>query len=183
MKKILLFVAVAIATFTFGQSSSTFDVGAGYSQNGGLSFSFSSKKSGAFGWYWAVRGLNFEFDYSNGIDYSSVSNAVISEPIIEDRKDFGTSIGTLYNFKNSIFSIGGGLGYGIDYKIEKYNTKYDFQYIKDEYRYDHYVIDKHKITAEVLMDISLKKSLKRTFGFQVGYSTFHKAFGIFYYAF
>lgn len=183
MKKLFLLVTMMMASVVFGQRNDSKDFGIGFSENWGPSINFSFKKPDSFGWYFAVRGLNLEFDYSYGIDYSDITSSSISEPIITDSKDFGVSLGTIYNIRNSNFSIGGGLGYGIDYKKKEYKTIYDFKYIKDEYKYDSFVIAKHKVTAEAFLDISFKKTFKKTFGVQLGYSTFHKAFGVLYYSF
>ncbi|MBT0551161.1 hypothetical protein [Riemerella anatipestifer] len=183
MRNILLLISLFVTGLAFGQEKSSFDFGVGYSQTGGLSFSFASKTPGAFGWYIASRGLNIEGDYDSGTDYSKYVNTSIKEYPVEDTKDFGITAGTIYNFKNSIFSIGGGAGYGIDGKLEKISRVHDFTILPDEHSVSYYNVSKGTITGEIFLDISLKKNLKNTFGIQAGYNTLQKAFGIVYYAF
>ena len=183
MKKLIYVATILIAITLQGQKKSTFDMGLGFSQNGGLSFSFSSKYKNSFGWYLACRGLNIEDDYLSGVDYSTISDAKELASAIKDTNDFGVTAGTIYNIKNSNLSIGAGLGYGIEQKRVDTTILYDFHYIPDEYGVQFSAIKRNVLTGELFLDYSFKNSLNKSFGVQVGYNTLQKAFGILYYSF
>lgn len=186
MKKLLFIFALVIAFGTYAQEQTknrTFDIAAGLSQEGGFSFSLGSKKQAGLGFYLAFRGINMEEDYFSGIDYSSGSKTIITSEREEKANDFGITAGTLYNFKNSHFSIGGGIGYGVKQSRTVQNIKYDFQYISDEYAVQYIAVKDPGFMAEILVDFSLKKDLKNSFGLQAGYNSMHKALFLIYYSF
>jgi hypothetical protein len=93
------------------------------------------------------------------------------------------NIGTIYNLRDSNFSIGAGLGYGVKQTLVREDILYDFQYIKDE-RATRFTAEKQdKITFEAFLDYSFKKSLSNSFGLQIGYNSLNSVTGIFYYSF
>lgn len=187
MKKLFYLLAFSSAIILNAQEQQTknrtFDISAGVSQEGGFSFSLGSKKQGAFGFYLAFRGINMEEDFFSGIDYSSAAQKIITSEREQRANDFGITAGTLYNFDNSHFSIGGGIGYGIRQSRIVQNIKYDFQYISDEYAVQNIAVKDPGFIAEILLDFSLKKELKNSFGIQAGYNTMHKAMFLLYYSF
>lgn len=180
-KTIFLFLAFS-AVFSFAQQFNPF-LGAGYSENGGFAFSVGMKNKNSFGFYVAARGLNSEGDYFSGIDYSSISTEKILRTTYEEKPAFGMNLGTIYNLRDSNFSIGAGVGYGIKQKLITEDILYDFQYIQDE-RATRFTADKQSMaTFEAFVDYSFKKSLSNTFGLQVGYNSLNSFTGIFYYSF
>lgn len=183
MKKILLMGAIGLCVFAFGQNNLSPAIGLGYTQKGGFSFSFEMKNKNSFGGYVAVRGLNVESDYRGGVDYSDISSVDFVDSETKDAKPFNISIGTIYNFRDSNFSLGAGLGYGIKQKVTTESIVYDFQYTSDEYGTLITVDKKTKITGELFVDYAFNKSLCNTLGLQAGYNTLAGAFGMIYYSF
>lgn len=183
MKKILLMGAIVLSVFAFGQNNFSPALGLGYSQKGGFSFSVEMKNKNSFGGYVAVRGLNIEYDYKHGTDYSDIATTNYIDEKTEDAKPFNISIGTIYNFRDSNFSLGFGVGYGIEQKITTETIVYDFQYIPDEYGTIITAEKKTKITGEAFIDYAFNKSLSNTLGLQAGYNTLAGAFGMLYYSF
>ena len=132
MKKLMFLALAFCASNLFSQSNQSYFLGAGYSENGGFGFSIGLKNKNSFGVYVAARGINSEGDYFSGIDYSSISTEKILLTVREEKPAFGMNIGTIYNFRESNFSIGTGLGYGVKQTLVTESILYDFQYIKDE---------------------------------------------------
>ena len=183
MKKLMFLALAFCASNLFSQSNQSYFLGAGYSENGGFAFSIGLKNKNSFGVYVAARGINSEGDYFSGVDYSSISTERILLTIREEKPAFGMNIGTIYNLRDSNFSIGAGLGYGVKQTLVREDILYDFQYIKDE-RATRFTAEKQdKITFEAFLDYSFKKSLSNSFGLQIGYNSLNSVTGIFYYSF
>lgn len=184
MKKLFSLFLIGFTVFTFAQESSpAYFIGFGGAKNGGFNFELGQKKQNSFGFYIAARGLNTEYDYFSGIDYSDIASEKTLSISTEDKPAFGITLGTIYNFKDSNFSFGAGLGYGIKQKITVENVVYDFDSIKDEYGTYFYADKKSTITAEAFIDYSLKKELHNSLGFRLGYNSLHNIFGSIYYSF
>ena len=183
MRKILLFYALLVSVCFFSQNNLHPYIGLGASVDGGFSFDIGMKNKNSFGFYIAARGLNLEEDYATGIDYSDISNASVIDEEIQKGKPFVVSAGTIYNFRNSNFSVGLGLGYGIEQSVLIETVLYDFQYIPDEIRVQSTTTRKTKITPDVFLDYSFNKRLGNTLGLQVGYNTLAGVFGMVYFSF
>lgn len=183
MKKTIFMFLALCANFFYAQSNKSYFLGAGYSENGGFAFSIGMKNKNSFGVYVAARGLNSEGDYFSGIDYSDISTEKILSTIHEEKPAFGMNIGTIYNLRDSNFSLGAGLGYGVKQKLITESILYDFQYIKDEYATRFTAVQQDMVTFEAFIDYSFKKSLSNSFGLQVGYNSLNSFTGIFYYSF
>ncbi|EKB61414.1 hypothetical protein [Bergeyella zoohelcum] len=184
MRKALFLTIFLGSKFAFGQESNiNMSVGAGYAQEGGINAGVTMKdQKRGYGMYFHCRGITGIGDYSSGIDFSDISNT--STNITQgDTGYLGIVFGGLYLVKNTGLSLGGGVGYGAKVTEYHYVKTHHFQYIGNKYSFSTIVDRTEKMTFEGMIDYKINHKSKSSIGLQLGYSSFHKAFGLLYYEF